>query len=242
MLEVAFWTHRPAVAAAARRQVRPVPEPQVRAGRVRVVVGRRPAVQDRRDVRRHELEGQEDVLADEGPDRAAAVGVLRHQRVHRGVGHEQARDPPPLRQRPRRPHVGHRLPAPRGHLAQHRHAARPPTSAQVPVEETRLLLGLNAVRCYDLDLDALSAIAADIGPDARRSSTRTSTGARRPTRSARPASGSTTTASSGRAEGGDRATRRRRCSSTAPSPSSPAARAASGGASSARCCGAARRW
>ena len=35
---------------------------------------------------------------------------------------------------------------------------------QVPVEETRLLLGLNAVRCYDLDLDALSAIAAEIGP------------------------------------------------------------------------------
>jgi hypothetical protein len=34
----------------------------------------------------------------------------------------------------------------------------------IPVEETRLLLGLNAVRCYDLDLDALSAIAADIGP------------------------------------------------------------------------------
>jgi predicted TIM-barrel fold metal-dependent hydrolase len=35
---------------------------------------------------------------------------------------------------------------------------------EVPVEETRLLLGLNAVRCYDLDLDALSTIAADIGP------------------------------------------------------------------------------
>jgi predicted TIM-barrel fold metal-dependent hydrolase len=34
----------------------------------------------------------------------------------------------------------------------------------IPVEETRLLLGLNAVRCYDLDLDGLSAIAADIGP------------------------------------------------------------------------------
>jgi hypothetical protein len=32
------------------------------------------------------------------------------------------------------------------------------------VEETRLLLGLNAVRCYDLDLEALGRIAADIGP------------------------------------------------------------------------------
>ena len=28
----------------------------------------------------------------------------------------------------------------------------------------RLLLGLNAIRCYDLDADALGAIAADIGP------------------------------------------------------------------------------
>jgi predicted TIM-barrel fold metal-dependent hydrolase len=35
---------------------------------------------------------------------------------------------------------------------------------EVPVEETRLLLGLNAVRCYDLDLDALSGIAAGIAP------------------------------------------------------------------------------
>ncbi|MEM7139557.1 MAG: amidohydrolase family protein [Actinomycetota bacterium] len=35
---------------------------------------------------------------------------------------------------------------------------------EIPVEETRLLLGLNAVRCYDLDLDGLTKIAADIGP------------------------------------------------------------------------------
>ncbi len=35
---------------------------------------------------------------------------------------------------------------------------------QVPVEETRLLLGLNAVRCYNLNLDELTAIAGDIGP------------------------------------------------------------------------------
>ena len=34
----------------------------------------------------------------------------------------------------------------------------------IPVEETRLLLGLNAIRCYDLDADALAAVAADIGP------------------------------------------------------------------------------
>ena len=34
----------------------------------------------------------------------------------------------------------------------------------IPVEETRLLLGLNAIRCYDLDVDALTAVAADIGP------------------------------------------------------------------------------
>ena len=35
---------------------------------------------------------------------------------------------------------------------------------EIPVEETRLLLGLNAVRCYDLDLDGLTKIAEDIGP------------------------------------------------------------------------------
>ncbi len=35
---------------------------------------------------------------------------------------------------------------------------------QIPVEETRLLLGLNAVRCYDLDIDGLSNIASQIGP------------------------------------------------------------------------------
>ena len=54
-------------------------------------------------------------------------------------------------------------PHPEGTWPQHRQALatdfRP-----VPVEETRLLLGLNTVRCYDLDLDALSAIAAEIGP------------------------------------------------------------------------------
>ena len=35
---------------------------------------------------------------------------------------------------------------------------------QIPVEETRLLLGLNAVRCYDLDVDGLTKIAENIGP------------------------------------------------------------------------------
>ena len=35
---------------------------------------------------------------------------------------------------------------------------------QVSSEDTRLLLGLNAVRCYDLDLDALTGIAEQVGP------------------------------------------------------------------------------
>ncbi len=35
---------------------------------------------------------------------------------------------------------------------------------QISIEDTRLLLGLNAVRCYDLDLPALERIAAQIGP------------------------------------------------------------------------------
>ena len=35
---------------------------------------------------------------------------------------------------------------------------------QIPIEETRLILGLNAVKCYDLDLDGLTEVAARIGP------------------------------------------------------------------------------
>ncbi len=35
---------------------------------------------------------------------------------------------------------------------------------QVSIEDTRLLLGLNAVRCYDLDLDALTQVAESVGP------------------------------------------------------------------------------
>ena len=45
---------------------------------------------------------------------------------------------------------------------------------EVPVEETRLLLGLNAVRCYDLDLDALASHRSRHRAHARASSTRTS--------------------------------------------------------------------
>jgi len=35
---------------------------------------------------------------------------------------------------------------------------------QVSIEDTRRLLGLNAVACYDLDLPALSEVASRIGP------------------------------------------------------------------------------
>ena len=35
---------------------------------------------------------------------------------------------------------------------------------QIPIEETRLLLGLNAVKCYDLDEAALREIADEVGP------------------------------------------------------------------------------
>ena len=115
-----------------------------------------------------------------GLDPAPAVGVLRHERVHRRVGHEQARDPPPLRQRPRRARCG----APTTRIPR----ARGPTPSSgsttdfraVPVEETRLLLGLNAVRCYDLDLDALDGHRGRRSGRRPSSSTRTSTCARRP--------------------------------------------------------------
>ncbi|MFM7069086.1 MAG: amidohydrolase family protein, partial [Actinomycetes bacterium] len=35
---------------------------------------------------------------------------------------------------------------------------------QVSVEDTRLILGLNAMKCYDLDVNGLNAIAAQVGP------------------------------------------------------------------------------
>jgi len=35
---------------------------------------------------------------------------------------------------------------------------------QIPIEETRLLLGLNAVKCYDLDEPSLREIADEVGP------------------------------------------------------------------------------
>ncbi len=38
----------------------------------------------------------------------------------------------------------------------------------VSIEDTRLLLGLNAVECYDLDLDGLTEVAARIGPTPER--------------------------------------------------------------------------
>ena len=35
---------------------------------------------------------------------------------------------------------------------------------QIPIEETRLLLGLNAVKCYDLDEASLREVADEVGP------------------------------------------------------------------------------
>ena len=67
------------------------------------------AVEDRCELRRQQQD-QEAGLAHEGPDIAPAVGILRRERVHRGVHHEHRGDPPPPRQRDRRADVGHRLP------------------------------------------------------------------------------------------------------------------------------------
>ncbi len=199
MLEVAFWTHRPLWQLLLSGKFDQFPNLRVRARRVRVVVGRRPLVQDRRDVRRPELEGEEDGFSDEGPHRAAPVRVHRHQRVHRGLGHEQARAPPPIRQRSRRPHVGHRLPPPRGHVAKHDPAAvhRLPGDpgrgdASAPRAQRRALLRPRR-RCPRRHRRRHR-------PDPRPNSTRISTCGPRPTRSARPASGSTTTASNGRTD------------------------------------------
>ena len=107
---------------------------------------------------------QEDGRADEGQDLQAAVGLLRHEHLHRGLDHVEGGDPPPPRHRLRRRDVGHRLPAPRGHVAPHAWPGCESDFGDVPVEDTRKLLGETAARCYGFDLDALRPIAERVGP------------------------------------------------------------------------------
>ena len=119
MLEVALLDPPSAVAVPALGEVRQVPELQVRAGRVRVVVARRPPLENRRDVRWHQLEGEEDELPHQGPHRAAAVGVRRRERLHRCIDDEQGRAAAPLCQRHRRASCGAPITPSGGLVAQH---------------------------------------------------------------------------------------------------------------------------
>ncbi len=192
----------PAVAAAPRRQVRPVPEPaSIAPGRVRVVVGRRPPVQDRRMFGGTNWKVKKMSAHTKGTIQRLPSEYFGTNVFIGALGHEQARDPAPLRQRPRRLMWGTDYPHPEGTWPNTGH----PAHHRLPRRARRgdpPLLGLNAIHaCYDLDLDALTddrrrhRAPAERAPPGRRPC------ARRPTPSARPGSGSTTTASSGRADG-----------------------------------------
>ena len=67
--------------------------------------------------------------------------------------------------------VGLGLPAPRGHVREPRGPGRPSvtrlalrhTFCGIPAEATRRMVGQNAIDVYDLDADALQAVADEIG-------------------------------------------------------------------------------
>ena len=59
--------------------------------------------------------------------------------------------------------VGQRPPPPRGHVPVHRYWIRERLH-DVPVEETRMMLGENAAALYGVDRDALAPLVAEIGP------------------------------------------------------------------------------
>ena len=62
------------------------------------------------------------------------------------------------------PHVGHRLPAPRGHLAQHRRRGSPPTSARCPSRRPGCCSASTPSAATTSTSTPSSTIAADIGP------------------------------------------------------------------------------
>ncbi len=87
VLEVPFWTHRALWQLLLSGKFDRFPEPEVRGGRVRVLVVGRPALEGRHQLRR-QPEGQEAQRPHQGPDPEAALGVRRHQRVHRSLDDE----------------------------------------------------------------------------------------------------------------------------------------------------------
>ena len=108
----------PGLAPAVRWRVRALPRPQVRRHRGRRLLG------PGHDVEMGPVHGgrthhQEAGRHAPGQDLQTAVGLLRHQHLHRCLHHVARGDPSPLRHRHRRRDVGHRLPAPRRDLAAH---------------------------------------------------------------------------------------------------------------------------
>ena len=143
-------------------RVRAVPAPAVRRGRVRRVLGQRPALADGPRLRaRPRLAQARRAAHRQHVD--AAERVLRPQLLHRRVEHAAARAGPSLRDRRRQPLLGQRLPAPRGHLAPHKEFLRE-AFCDIPRDETAAILGLNAAEVYGFDTDALAPLADRIGP------------------------------------------------------------------------------
>ena len=119
LAEVVWWTHRLDRASPVQRRVRTPPGPEGRRHRGRVVLGRRHEVEVG-PVPRRRPHHEEDGRADEGHPLEAAVGVLRREHLRRRVDDVEGGDPAAARDRLRRRDVGHRLPAPRRDVAEHR--------------------------------------------------------------------------------------------------------------------------
>ena len=74
---------------------------------------------------------------------------------------------PALRDRRRQHPLGQRLPAPRGHLARHARVAAP-TFHDIPMDETRRMLGLAAAEVFGFDVGEAGAAGPPDRPDAGR--------------------------------------------------------------------------
>ncbi len=59
--------------------------------------------------------------------------------------------------------MGHRLPPSRGHLAEHQEWLKK-TFFDIPIDETRRMLGLAAAEIFGFDVERLAPLAEKIGP------------------------------------------------------------------------------
>ena len=166
LAEVVWWAHRPIVAPAVQRRVRALPGPEVRRDRGGGLLGRRHEVEVG-PVPRRRPHHEEDGRADEGHHLEAAVGVLRREHLRRRVDDVEGGDPAPPHPSAATSRCGApttRTPRARGRTRSERLRS---DFGDVPVGDTRKLLGETAARCYGFDLDALRPIADAHRPDAR---------------------------------------------------------------------------